>query len=368
MPTLVVLRGDLVNVPLLQRLASELRIVFVRVPCLRWVMRLDGLFYLLGFDFSVLRLLQVLQLKNYLKVLDPDVVHTHLLTSDLVTARACQPLDIPWVSTMHGDYLALETTGSSRAARVPDFHAALREIELSVGHMVCITDQQEAQLSRLMPSLVKTDRLSKIYNGYAASVADFADGDLPEALRALPDDAFVVGMVARGIRDKGWDVLITAFEALDLPDAWLVLVGDGDYLQQIRPGIQHPRIVFCGNVVDPLRYIACFDVACLPTQFPTESLPTVVIEYMYLGKPVIATAVGEIPKMLEAESAEPAGLLIDLGETPVMSVQMKAALLRLYENKVERACLGSNASKAVKKFDMGACVDAYLDVYERVQR
>jgi len=366
--SIFVLRGDLVHAGQASRLAAEVPQVAVRIPFLRLVLKLDGFLYQLGSGFSLLRWIQVSKLRKHLSAQRPVVVHSHLLTADLVASRACETLSIPWASTMHGDYLALEAKGSSRAARIPDFQAVLREIEPSVGHMVCITDQQMAQLSRLMPSLAQTGRLSKIYNGYAASKEDLTQGEAPEALRGIPQGAFVAGMVARGIRDKGWDVLIEAFSALNLPDAWLVLVGDGDYLQQIRSNTKNPRILFCGNVVDPLRYIARFDVGCLPSQFATESLPTVVIEYMVLGKPVVATAVGEIPNMLEVESGMPAGLLIALGETPAMSVQMKDALLRLYENKTERAWLGENASKAVKKFDMDVCVDAYLDVFANLRR
>jgi glycosyltransferase involved in cell wall biosynthesis len=316
----------------------------------------------------LLRWIQVFRLRQHLSVEQADVVHSHLLTADWVTSSACRSLGIPWLSTLHGDYLALEAKGSSRAARIPDFHATSRAIESTAGHMVCITDQQVAQFSRLMPSLASTGRISKIYNGYAASDADLANREVPDVLRTLPAGAFAIGMVARGIRDKGWDVLVAAFEALDLPGAWLVLVGDGDHLQQIRARTRHPRIVFCGNVVDPLRYIARFDVACLPTQFPTESLPTVIIEYLCLGKPVIATAVGEMANMLEANSAAPAGLLIDLGETPAMAQQMQAALRRLYEDPAERAALGAHALNAVKKFDMNACVNAYLNVYAKALR
>jgi L-malate glycosyltransferase len=366
--SLFVLRGDLVNAVQVSRLAEDVPLVAVHVPLLRLVLKLDGLLHQLGSRFSLLRWIQVSKLRKHLLAQQPVVVHSHLLTADWVASRACETLGIPWVSTMHGDYLALETKGGSRAARIPDFHAALREIEPSVGHMVCITDQQTEQLSRLMPSLARTSRLSKIYNGYAASKADLAHEGLPDALSFIPENAFVAGMVARGIRDKGWDVLISAFTSLDLPDAWLVLVGDGDYLQQIRGRIQHPRIVFVGNVIDPLRYIKRFDVGCLPSQFPAESLPTVVIEYMVLGKPVVATAVGEIPKMLETAGAAPAGLLIELAETSVMSAQMRVALSRLYENKSERAWLGVNAVSTVKKFDMDVCVDAYLDVYAGVRR
>lgn len=366
--SLVILRGDLVSWQHIHLLARDINLVAVRVPGLRWLMRLDGLLYRIGLRFSFLRWIQVSKLRTHLLAERTDVVHSHLLTADLVASRACSSLGIPWVSTMHGDYLALEAKGSSRAARIPDFGAAMREIEPSVGQMVCITDQQQSQLSRLLPTLAKTGRLSKIYNGYVASKADLKQGDVPEILVGIPKNAFVVGMVARGIRDKGWEVLITAFSALDLPDAWLVLVGDGDYLQQIRPTIQNPQIVFCGNVVNPLRYVSRFDVACLPSQFPAESLPTVVIEYLYLGKPVIATAIGEIPRMLNADGDAPAGLLIDLADTSAMAEQMKAALMRLYKDKDECARFSTNAADAVRKFDMDTCVDAYLSVYERAKR
>lgn len=363
-----VLRGDHINQAMVRHMSAEDSLAVVRVPLLAWVLKLDGIFFRLGINFSLLRWVQIRQLRRFLAMVGADVVHAHLLTTDLVTYRACAQAGIPWVSTMHGDYLAMELKGSSQAARIPDFLAACREIEQSVGHMVCITDAQVKQLQRLMPTLASAGRISKIYNGYAASKADEDDIDLPVALKQIPPSAFVIGMVARGIKDKGWDVLVGAFEALGLPDAWLVLVGNGDHLQKLRATCSHPRIVFCGNVVDPLRFIARFDVACLPSQFPAESLPTVVIEYMVLGKPVVATEVGEIPAMLDAAGDAPAGLLIELGNTTAMVPSMQAALKQLHDDEALRVAMGANASCAAKKFDMDACVDAYLDVYARVAR
>ncbi len=363
-----VLRGDLVNLEQMNRLASDVQVTAVRIPFLSLILNLDGLFYRLGFSFSLLRLLQVSKLRQYLRAKEPDVVHSHLLPTDLVTVRACRSLNIPVVSTMHGDYLAMEPRGSSRAARVPDFRVACLEVEKSVSRAVCITDQQVLQLQRLMPSLAAKGRISKIYNGYPAKEliprADYP----PKIYDQIPLDAFVIGMVARGIKDKGWDVLVGAFAALGWLDAWLVLVGDGDHLQKLRATHRHPRIVFCGNVVDPLRYIARFDVACLPSQFATESLPTVVIEYMVQGKPVIATDVGEIPAMLEAAGDAPAGLLIELGDTLAMVTRMQAALTDLYNDEALRISMGANAVRAAKKFDMNACIHAYLEVYSKAQR
>lgn len=363
-----VLRGEHINQAMVRRMAADGRLSSVQVPLLAFVLKLDGVLFRMGVNFSLLRWMQVRQLRRFLATVRPDVVHAHLLTADLVSARACEPAGIPWVSTMHGDYLALEPKGGSQAARIPDYLAACREVEQSVGQMVCITDPQVQQLQRLMPSLAAAGRISKIYNGYAANKADVGAVGLPEALQQMPAAAFVIGMVARGIKDKGWDVLVGAFEALGLPDAWLVLVGDGDHLQKLRATHRHPRIVFCGNVVDPLRYIARFDVACLPSQFAAESLPTVVIEYMVLGKPVIATDMGDIPAMLEAAGDAPAGMLVELGDTAAMVPRMQAALKQLHDDEALRAAMGANALRAAKKFDMDACVDAYLDVYARAAR
>ena len=360
-----VLRGEHINKAMARSLFSEGRLVAVRVPLLALLSKVNGFLFHIRAGFSLLRWLQVRQLSRFLATVRPDIVHAHLLTADLVSARACAELGIPWVSTMHGDYLAMEAKGGSRAARIPEFQAACREVAETVGQMVCITDQQVHQLRRLMPTLASAGRISKIYNGYTAPKVHLDPADQPDAMKQIPRGDFVIGMVARGVKDKGWDVLIGAFEKLDWPDAWLVLVGDGGHLQKLRAVNRHPRIIFCGNVVDPLRYIARFDVACLPSQFATESLPTVVIEYMYLGKPVIVTHVGEIPKMLDAASDAPAGLLIEQGEAHAMADQIKAALLKLYSDKAECCRLGANAAHAVKKFDMDVCVSAYLDIYAK---
>ena len=242
--TLFVLRGDLVSAPLIGRLAGNIPIVAVRPLWLYWVMKLDGLLYSLGSSYSFLRWMQVNQLRKHLMAEQQNVVRFHLLTADLVAARACNSLGVPLVSTMHGDYVALEAKCCSRATRISDFDAAMRRIEPFVGHIACITDQQQSQLSRLLPSLAEMGRLSKIYNCYVASRAGLAQQDVPGILVIIPKDEFVVGMVTRGIRDKGWDGLNSAFIAINLPDAWLVPVGDGDHLQQIRPTIKNPKIVF----------------------------------------------------------------------------------------------------------------------------
>ena len=67
-------------------------------------------------------------------------------------------------------------------------------------------------------------RIRKIYNGYTVPAAL---PTAPKIICEIPPNAFVIGMVSRGIREKGWEILIAAFQSLNLPDSRLLLVGDG---------------------------------------------------------------------------------------------------------------------------------------------
>jgi glycosyltransferase involved in cell wall biosynthesis len=362
--SVIVLRGDLIHQEIVKTIAPNISVLVIRIPLLRLALKLDGMLFRCGINFSIVRWYQVRRLKEYLSLMKADLVHSHLLSTDLVTARACALAStLPWVTTMHGDYLAFESRGCSRAARILDFKRTIREVEQSVKHLISITDQQLSQLIRLMPHAAASGRISKIYNGYTVQTLDSSRDEPPAALNLIPEDAFVIGMVARGIRDKGWEVILNAFTTLNRPDIWLVLVGDGSDLQALKRQVTCPRIIFTGNVPDPLRYIARFDVGCLPSRIPTESLPTVVVEYMVLGKPVIVSDVGEMPRMIAANSDEPAGILIPLTSVEEMSRQMQAALERIYRDSTERARLATNARVAARKFEMNLCVDAYLAIY-----
>jgi glycosyltransferase involved in cell wall biosynthesis len=203
-----VLRGDKIERDLVASIAPLVPIDAYRPLGLRNILRLDGLLQRLGVDFSWLRWLQQRWLARLLSPPAAEgIVHSHLITSDLVAAHACARVGIPWLTTIHGDYLSFERTGGSKAARVPDFPRAAYGVSRGVGAIVCITDEQLEKMRRLMPDVVRRNGFRKIYNGYPRPQR-LAEKSVPEILRQIPERALVVGMVARGIRDKGWDVLL----------------------------------------------------------------------------------------------------------------------------------------------------------------
>jgi glycosyltransferase involved in cell wall biosynthesis len=359
---LFVLRRDRIEPGLAKRVSSHIPICSARIPAIRILMRLDGLLFSIGASFSLLRWLQVRALQKHIIATNTHVLHSHLLTADLVASRAAASVGRIWLTTMHGDYLLFSQQGQSRAGRIIDAQKAFEEIARTTRHVVCITDQQVAHMSTLFPNLLSEGRLSKIYNGYSVE-GDDAGRVIPPVLRGIPKQDFVIGMVSRGIREKGWDVLIRAFVELDLPRSRLVLVGNGSYLEKLRAEVRDKRIVFVGNVDDPLSYIARFDICCLPTFCQGESLPTVIIEYLLLGKPVIATNIGEIRSMLDLDTDRPAGILIELDTVDRMVSHMKKSIIDLRNDPVRRNCLSANAMSAAQKFNMETCVKSYFSLY-----
>src|SRR6266699_1930844 len=158
---LFVLRRDRIEPGLAKRVLSTMPIYSASIPAVRTVMRLDGLLFRIGASFSLLRWLQVRALQKHILATNTDVVHSHLLTSDLVASRAAASLGRFWLTTMHGDYLELSGRGQSRSGRIIDVQKALEEIARTARQVVGITDQQVVHMSTLFPNLMPEGRLSK---------------------------------------------------------------------------------------------------------------------------------------------------------------------------------------------------------------
>jgi glycosyltransferase involved in cell wall biosynthesis len=116
----------------------------------------------------------------------------------------------------------------------------------------------------------------------------------------------LVGAVGRLSPEKGHRVLIEAFRQLKrrLPQVQLVLVGDGPEERALRAQAEDLDLssstTFTGHRADGQQIIGVLDVLALPSL--SEGMPNVVLEAFAYGTPVVATAVGGVPDMLDATS------------------------------------------------------------------
>lgn len=327
-----------------------------RVPYLglRTLKRLDRVSKWLGLDLE----LQQRRTARWIKRnrMDRfDVHHTHLFGADLLFARLKRDRpDLTIVSTLHGDYALYQGKGqSSENSRILNWNAKLRETLRAVDRWVTISPAQHRQFTELFG--VDPDRLLDIPNGYVPPA---------QFVRPRPrNDAKVrFVMVARGMREKGWGFLIDAFLRLD-GDRSLLLIGEGAYLDLLRS--KHsadPRICFAGSHPNPVELIAAADVFVHPSIYPAESMPTVIVEALFAGLPVIATDIGSVRGMIATPSGELAGTLVAADETTLVG-ELAATMRSYLDDPALRRRHAALATAAFAKFDMATCAAAYARVY-----
>jgi glycosyltransferase involved in cell wall biosynthesis len=148
----------------------------------------------------------------------------------------------------------------------------------------------------------------------------------------------------------------------DLPVTFLAL-GSGPLEAELRA--EHRRLGladrfrFLGERPDALSYIASGDVLVLASDY--ECMPVVVMEAFALGTPIVATAVGDLPAVIEDGVA---GLLVPPGRPDLLA----AALRRLVDDPDLRMRLGRAARGAGERFDVRRATADVEAVYAELAR
>jgi glycosyltransferase involved in cell wall biosynthesis len=324
------------------------------------IWKINALLLRLGSDFRFRNWLNEVRFKGFLRRYQPYVVSSHMRHSDRIVARNRSAFNGKFVITSHGEYELFHGYG---AQELPISLDILRQAD----GFVYITQKNLEAVREFTGQLTYT-RFRNISIGF--SPEDMPRYDVDRTSLGIPDDAFVVGMIARAIPEKGWDVAIEAVRKLrrEFPRLHLVLIGLGDYLRSLV-GQGESGIHLVQHEEQPLfgySYIRLFDLGLLPTSFPGESVPNSVIEYLSWGKPVVASRIGEIPQMIREKEA-PAGTVIDYRAGHPISVEELAQAIRQY--LIDPGLLAhhaANAPAAFRAFSLAGVADAYLDFFREL--
>lgn len=176
----------------------------------------------------------------------------------------------------------------------------------------------------------------------------------------------VIGIVGRLTHTKGHKVLIEAAQILkaSFGEFALIIIGDGECRQDllnyvIELGVRE-KVFFLGYQENVFSIINRCDI-CVLTSYD-ESCPNVILEYMAVGKPIVASRAGGIPEIvIDGKS----GLLVPSGNCESLA----EALLFLLKNPDKGALMGKFGKKHVAdNFSMREVVRKYEIFYSNILR
>ena len=237
----------------------------------------------------------LLHLRRFIRESGTNLVHAHLPSAGIVARLAST---VPVVYTEHN--------------LVDSYRGATRVLNrLTYGRNACITAVSGAVAESLAGYPGPTARV--IPNGVNVTSSPEAIAAARAELGIGPDSDLVVHV--GNIRPhKGHATLVATARRLGeiRPGTTMVSIGGEKFpgdLERVRSmakeqGTDHV-IRFLGRREDALSFLAAADVVVNPSDI--EGLPVVLLEALALERPVVATAVGGVPALIEHEQT---GLLV----------------------------------------------------------
>lgn len=236
--------------------------------------------------------LDFLRLVGWLRRDRPDIVHTFFPVSNIVGVLAARMAGVKTVVSSRRDYGEWMRPSYLAATKfVNRFASAIVANSSAVGEL---TRRKEA---------VSNGKVRVILNGLDLTpfVHLTRNRDLQHEL-SIPNDAKIIGLVANFRPMKNHHTFFRAAREIltARPDAYFLLVGDGQLLGQSRQLAEELGLLdhcrFAGRRQDVLPLISIMDVGVNCSEM--EGLSNAVMEYMAAGVPCVVSRSGGNPDLI----------------------------------------------------------------------
>ena len=220
--------------------------------------------------------------------------------------------------------------------------------------IICVSesDRQVALKYKIAP----VEKLITIHNGLAPVNFYTREEALPLLAKERAGGEVFIGSIGNLYKTKGFEYLIEAAgiltHKLNTP-ATFIIIGEGKEREALKNLIAKYNLknnfILAGSIDEAARLLPAFDVyVCSSVK---EGLSYTLIEAMQAGRPIVATAVGGNPEMIENEKT---GLLSKPADARDLAEKIKTLL----NNKTLALELGQNAkAKAMAEFGLEKMVE-----------
>ncbi len=307
----------------------------------------------------------ILRIRDFLGKKNIDIIHTHGYKSNLYALAACLGTKVGRISTCHnwlGDDVKMK------------FYARLDKALLNrFDRVIAVSDSVKQEV---LKHRISHNKVSFIHNGI--DIREYDNREQSDRLRRECDihkNCKVIGTVGRLSEEKGHLHLVGAAERIlrEYRKVVFLIVGDGPMRQQLEAQSSRlaerinaksengkPPFIFAGARRDMPDVYALMDIFVLPSL--TEGLPMALLEALGAKRPVVATRVGAVPKVIEDGCS---GLLVPPGDVDGLA----EAIIRLLKDRREAHDLAQRGQERVKKdFSSQSMAQRYIEVYQDVVR
>jgi len=305
--------------------------------------------------------------------IDPRLV---LRLCRVIRRGGYQVVDAHNIQSIFWGHLAAWLTGAS--GRITTVHsdywreyAGLRKFGYSLVFWImrAITQQYVNVTDQLQSSAELCGhgvRSTLIYNGVCVPNNPLSEKNprLLSEWRLEPSD-YVIAVIGRLYPVKGQVHLIEAMSNLqDFPHIKLLVVGDGPTRLQLQERVEvlgiQDQVRFTGFRDDIAALLASVDCVCLPSLW--ELMPYVALEAAAHARPIIATSVGGVPRLLQHGRT---ALLVP----PRNSIAIGAAIRWLVQHPDESDRIARAGYDMVKtSFSETEMLEKTIGVYARALR
>ncbi|MCX5749204.1 MAG: glycosyltransferase family 4 protein [Candidatus Saganbacteria bacterium] len=211
---------------------------------------------------------------------------------------------------------------------------------------------------------IDNDKISVVYNGIDMSDAEGSDAAGLKKQLGINGRDRIVGVVSRIVKDKGVDDFLRASKKVlaSCPDTTFLIAGDGylgDKMKDLSVSLGiSKKVVFAGEVKDVFSHINIMDICVMPSRH--ESMPYVILEYIAMGKPAIASKVGGIPEVLDDGVN---GILFE----PKDIDKLAQKAVELLDNKEKALEISRNAKIKSDEYTIEKMIERTINVYESIE-
>ncbi len=296
----------------------------------------------------------VLAIARRLRELQPDIVHTFLLTASLYGRMGAIVAGVP---------IIIGTEVNIYEHKKPLHALAERLLLRETDRVVVSAESVRAFYMRQVHA--DPAKLDVIYNAvdWSQLQTTASRDEIRRTAGGVPAGAPLAGIIARLTEQKAHRYLFEAMAATpDLAALHLLVVGDGELRADLRDRVNRlglsDRVHFLGARRDLGDLLNAIDIFVMPSLW--EGLPLSMVLAMGAGLPVVASRVAGIPEVVQDGVT---GMLVPPADVPALG----AALSRLVADRALRHTMGAAACAFVRpRFGVDGYVAAVTGLYDQL--